>query len=363
MTTFEDQLRADLRDLSDRVLPVSLLDRLDREAPRSIRRRRLAVAAVAAAAAIVVTAAGSVVLDRVDRPRTIEPSLTPPKVFRLSGVTSTAPGRATIAVLFPVVADDEPTPVYVLPAAGGDAVLVPPSDRVPRAWLQVLSVDGTRLVRQVDDFTDPKMEIVNLVSGRSNHLAGTLGYCPLLSPDNATASVNGAEGEGILLVDVSTGDETPLPGTSDSPEDCGPDSTSWSPDGTLLTYRLGDGLALADRNGVVALRVPGKSLTNSSMSWSPDGRSVLVYDRGAGEFSVVDTDTGEAMVLARPNDAVKPLGWAGARVVWLVGAAGNQRLVSTDRQGGDERTWMRLDVGDLPVETVQWTRDLAGTAG
>jgi hypothetical protein len=47
--------------------------------------------------------------------------------------------------------------------------------------------------------------------------------------------------------------------------------------------------------------------------------------------------------------------------VWLAGTPGDQRLVTTDVDGGDERLWIRFDVGARAIETVSWSTALAGT--
>jgi hypothetical protein len=48
--------------------------------------------------------------------------------------------------------------------------------------------------------------------------------------------------------------------------------------------------------------------------------------------------------------------------VWLAGSPGDQRLVTTDDQGRDERLWTRFDVGGGAVHTVSWSSALAGTS-
>ena len=65
-------------------------------------------------------------------------------------------------------------------------------------------------------------------------------------------------------------------------------------------------------------------------------------------------------VLRAPADAVRPLGWSGSRIVWLTGATGSQRLVLADEESHHVETWMRFDVGAVPVEDVTWSTDLTG---
>jgi hypothetical protein len=98
------------------------------------------------------------------------------------------------------------------------------------------------------------------------------------------------------------------------------------------------------------------------MSWSPDGRLLLLYDAGRRQFVARDMEGRADSVLRRPRDAVMPLGWAGSRIVWLAGQVGEQQLITTDGTGGDPSPWIRLETNGLPIESVTWSSDLAGTA-
>jgi hypothetical protein len=87
-----------------------------------------------------------------------------------------------------------------------------------------------------------------------------------------------------------------------------------------------------------------------------------MYDWKAERFVVRDVTDGSETVLRMPPGALRPLGWAGSRVVWLVGQPGDQRLVTTDQTGAEPRPWMLLDIGQRAVETVGWSSELSGRA-
>jgi hypothetical protein len=213
--------------------------------------------------------------------------------------------------------------------------------------------------------------VVNLLTGRSDTLGGPDSTCSQLSPDNGTVAAWGLHDD-VELIDVRSGTTTvilpppPPPPTppptpivrSGATGNC--IGLAWSPDSRTLWVRNPSGSALIDRRGRVLIRVPGAHVPNGSMSWSPDGRSTLMYRVRQGQFVIVPTDGGPPTLLRRPPDGVQPLGRAGPRVVWLVGQAGAQSLVTTDRRGEGARTWMRFDVGDQAIEAVSWSRALSG---
>lgn len=364
-TPVEDLLRATLHDLADQAHPAPFLIRLDAGSARTARRRRRALVAVATSIALIV-AAGFVLRLRTDPATIIEPVVRPPKVLSVSDVESGSPGRADFSLQLAAGpgGDDRPWSTYVVPPGQSTAVRLPFTARVPSAWSEMLSADGTRYVWQNDTWLDPRLEIIDLRNGRSDEVGGFLGYCPELSPDNRTvAAFTDAE---VVLVDVAPGTASALPQVTakisrvvDVP--CG-GALAWSPSGDRLAARVAGGTSLVDRSGDLVLRVDGLVPTNGSMSWSPDGPSILVYDGDRSRFQTVRSDDGGVAPLRTPAGAVRPLGWAGSRIVWLAGAYGDQNLISTDRDGRGARTWMRFDVGELPVRNVHWSVDLRGTA-
>jgi len=366
MTTLEDQVRAALYDMSDEVRPAPLLERLEQNSHKAVRRHRLAIVSVAAAVVAAVTA-GSMLVQRIDGPSIVEPVQRPPKVFRLSDVTTTAPGRAVMAVTLTRPHPDVPggeheDPLYLLPSNGAIAVYFPASDAVPYSYFEGLSTDGTRLIRQEDNFSDPRLELLDLVTGRSHDFGGRQAFCPQLSPDNATVAAYGPGGIGFLLFDVGSGTARTLHRVRVTPDfPCG--GLGWSPDGRRLVVRTDNaGSAVIDRQGTVLVDLPRSYAINNSMSWSPDGRLLLMYNRLDGDYEVVPIDGGQTVMMRRPIDAQRPLGWTGARVVWLAGEPGDYRLVTTDQHGENVRVWMRFDIGDRPISAISWSRDLSGTA-
>ena len=363
---FEERLQVALQDLADEVRPARLLDRTLEPRLRQVRRTLLVAAA--AVVALVVGIASAVGL-RTDGPHLVEPVQRPPKVFRLSGLTSDSPGRATMAV---VLADTKETPdggpAYLVPAAGGPVVALPPSAQTYGGW-QRLSSDGRVVIRQNGGAVGPAFMLVDLASGRAQVLDDDVVHLAL-SPDGSTAAEY--TDRAVILVDLGSGARrvlrrlahplvAPLFGTGASGTQAVIGSMGWSPDGSLLAVRDGPDTLVLDQQGELRTRLRAAGMVNGSQSWSPDGRAMLVYDGQGPTFSVRHLDGSAPTVLRAPAAAVRPLGWAGSRIVWLTGAPGSQRLVLADEESQHAETWVRFDVGAVPVEGVTWSTDLTGT--
>jgi hypothetical protein len=219
-------------------------------------------------------------------------------------------------------------------------------------------MDGTRVIRQSHA---PRLEIVNLSSGQTNQLGGFRGYCPQLSPDNRTVLAFDKKTRRLTFLDARSGERLPG-GRAPFGDGAGCPSIAWSPDGKLIVMSYQGETLLLDRRGRTVRRMQDRSPVNGHMSWAPDGQSILMYHQPSGRFVVARLDGEPESVLAAPRSGGRPLGWAGTRIVWLVGPPGNQRLVTTDRTGADLQPWTRLEIGDRSVASVQWSRALTGRA-
>lgn len=356
MTVTEARLRGLFQEMAEEAQPAAMLGRLDDRAPVARQRRRLVMAGVAAAALVAVAVSTAFVQSRLSAMP--QPADRPPPVFELGNSESARPGTAWMAVT--IGAQNEAT-VFVTPAGGGAVVSVPPSDGTAAGYLaQRLSPDGSHLVSVVDFFGIPsRVDVQDLRTGQVVEL-DEWGYFAELAPDNRTVAVY-LDGE-VRLVDVATGAGTTVhwvpPYAAYDPIAPG---LGWAPDGSRLAAHVADDLAIVDTQGTEQHLFTGVHLTNGSQSWSPDGRSLLVYDSNERSFAVQPVDDGDLVVLTAPSGGLRPLGWAGDRVVWLTGDPGSQqRLVAADVDGSDAETWVRFEVGTAPVESVTWSRALSG---
>ena len=362
MTAIEEQVRTALADMAGEALPAPLLERLDQSSNVVNLRRRRWIAAVTVAAAAATVAAGGVLIARWDRDPEILPTERPPTVFRLSETSSSSPGRARLAVTLarPSPVDIHEDPLYVVPASKDAAIHLPQSERIQYPWSQHLSADGTRLIRMAFDHDDPKLEIVNLVTGDLDDLGGRVGYCPALSPDNRTVAAYSQTD--VHIFDVDALEPRSLRRASIREDSVFCYGLSWSPDGTMLAVPSKQSSVVLDRTGKVRLRLPDRHPVNGASSWSPDSEQILLYDERAGSYSVASVDGSPETVLRRPSDAQRPLGWTGSQIVWLGGQPGSYRLIAADPDGSHVRTWMEFDMGDRPIVDVSWSSALAGTA-
>lgn len=353
-TPIEDRLRVELREMADEVQPSPPPLGPDHSAAATARRHLVLAAAAAVVAVVVAVGAVAVLLSQ--RGGYIEPAERPPKTFRLAEATSQSPGRSLLAVL-PAEGQETERTFHLQPAAEGPTVALATSAWVTNGYSQQLSWDGTRVIRQHDSEADPRLEIVNLETGEINRVGGRRGYCPQLSPDNRTVAVFDYI-DGLVLLDARSG-RVLLDGLyADAEGSCS--GIGWSPDGKRLAVASSPGTLVYDKRGRTVRRILERWAVNSGMSWSPDGESILMYARNSARFVISNVSDGSETDLTAPAGAIRPLGWAGSRVVWLVGQPGHQHLTSTDQAGGDPQQWMRIAEGSPPIQTVQWSRDLSG---
>jgi hypothetical protein len=369
VSTLEDQVRAAFEELADEARPAPLVQRLEQRSRTGRARLRTAVA-VAASIAALALAAASLILLRVDDRPVLQPTVAPPKVLRLADIELADPGPATMLVVLADVTSPNrflhEKPAYLVPVKGGPAVLLEESDTIS-TWTEHLSQDGTSVIRQTeaihgstDSVEAPGLEIVDLRTGAIDDLHGAEGVCPALSPDNSAVAAFGETD--TWIIDVATGRLTMLnanPTGADS-QHCG--AFAWSPDGTRLVVPGAAASRVVDPSGRTLGRLPGLSAVNASMSWSPDGRTILLYDKAQGRFVTREVDSGSQTTLTVPAGAIKPMGWAGDRIVWLTGEVGKQSLVTTDDRGSGPRLWTRLETRGMPIESVSWSAALRGAA-
>jgi hypothetical protein len=367
--SIETRVREALAATADEVGVVSLLDRLDAGRAGTSGRmpvRRWSLTLTAAAAVVLALAAGAVLAARMRGPSVLQPVDRPPKLLRVSGTESLRPGTADLAVVVASTGGEGPR-AYLWPRGKQFAVALPESTGLPwgAAWTQQMSLDGSTVVRQ--KWYDNRLEVVDLRTGQIDEVGGLAGYCPAIAPDNGTVALIEPQGRAAVLVDLGGHARWEVGTTAHDvftdESDCSDDTFAWSPTGDRLAVLAGHDSTVVDRQGRVQTVLPGLHATNSSMSWSPDGRRLLLYQRLPGRFAVMTLADRTVEPLVAPPDADRPMGWAGDRVVWLVGGTGEQRLVVSRPDGRDAELWTRLDVGDTPVRTVQWSVRLTGTAG
>jgi hypothetical protein len=350
-----ERVRELFLDMEDEVRHVSMLPRLEgaRATGPAPRRRRLVLVAAVTAAAVVAAVVGIGLLPRDDD--AFAPITTPPKVFRLAGPESASPGSVDLAVVITDPVDNATRPAYAVPGGGGGVLRVTvPAEAAQNAGMDLrLSADGTRLVYLLHS-SNGAITVQDLGTGRATTAGRDISAFAELSPDNSTLAV--VLPDGVELRDLRSGASRGLRGVRPG-SDVG--RLGWSPAGDLMAVGQGDATVVVDLRGARRGHLGAGALVNGSMSWSPDGESVLLYDAEAGEVVVAGLDGGRTTVV-RPAGGVRALGWAGERVVWLVQDGPDQRLVSTDTAGGDPTTWMRFEEDAGLVENVFWSDALRG---
>ena len=353
MTEMHDRVRDMFHDLAEEMPRTPMLPRLDRQAEQTRWRHRLLLAA--AVVAVLVAAVGMAVLVRDPNASEPLPAQQPPKMFRIAGIETSRPGTATLAV---VVSDDttmqahEDVPAYVLPAAAGAALTVPGGHPIFGA-LQRLSADGTLLVRE--GRTGDTVRVLDLRTGREREYVVGDGLVFELSPGNRR--IASYTDRGVIVTNLASGRTTTVRTGGHLDERGG---LGWSPDGQRLALHQPGGTRIVDAAGATLDLLPNLTLVNGSISWSPSGRSILGYDEVEGTFVLASADGKHRTAIDKPTDTARLLGWTGPRLVWLTGAPGAQRLITTDERGNHRASWMLFPTGLPPVQTVTWANALSG---
>ena len=324
MSTFEDRLGVALRDLSDDVVPVHLLGRLRPDPPEPRRSGRLPVVVAAAAAAAVIGVASLLAWGRLDGPRVVEPVQHPPKVFRLSGLASDAPGRAVMAV---TLTDGQsrrikPRRTWSAGRMARSGALPAGSRRSPRKRSD--SLTGVATSSEEPGRCRPAHVLVacgrpgRADRGRRRRCTSRCRRTAALSRGTPRVTVRlrssppgpaGCSGGCPSLPDEVIG--TDQPGSSGG-DRCGRMVAGRQPVGGSGRGRH-PGRRPAGRD---AGATGGARLVNGSQSWSPDGRGCWSTSGGAGGFLGRETDgTGATALRAPPRGtAADGLGRVARRV-------------------------------------------------
>jgi Tol biopolymer transport system component len=197
-----------------------------------------------------------------------------------------------------------------------------PSPMVPDGSI---STDGSalpegKMLVQVDD----QVEILE-EGAETSTLVGRDLFALDLSPDGSRVLVStpwdsvGPE-TALVSVDLSTGERM----TIAEPEGWSLPAR-WSPDGSMVAYRLGEQITLCIRELVIdELRCLPEIGAVYEFDWSPDSRRLVLDQPPPGSLTVLDVETEQTSVVAS---------WDDPEVLDAVGAAGLGEPVAIQFQG------------------------------
>ena len=181
--------------------------------------------------------------------------------------------------------------------------------------------DPTRLVRYTDHLADP----------------------PDWSPDSTKIAYYGGS---IVVIDPSTGERSQI--TSGGYYDTSPD---WSPDGSAIAFtRSGNGIYIVDLTTGVERQLT--SHNDQDPDWSPDGSDIVFdrYGRRGGLF-VVNVATGEERRLV--GDGVYKPQWSPTGE-WIAYDAGDIYIVRPD---GTDLSNLSQNFYDAWHDELTWSPD------
>jgi hypothetical protein len=354
MTTTEDWVRENLRQLADDAQPAPVVERLLQRRAHWHRRRQVMLAAAAAVVTAATVAAAALVGHYSEslRPQPAQQ----PKVFHLPTQSSARPGAAQLVVTVNETTVQQYKPTYVVPAHGPAVRLTQP-DPQAQVLERRLSPDGTVFLEGRTVRGSTELVVVDLTTGVRRRLPNGDGAYAEISPDGRTVALRGRTR--LRLITLSTGRTRFLRGVTLSRQFGA--QLGWSPDGTELAVENGrETVVVKVGTGRVTARLPGTGLAVGSLSWTPDGRSLVAYGQSPSGLVVAPVDGDATTAVVRPPGAQTVLGWQDDRLVWLVGDAGSQRLVTSTVSGQDVRPWLRFDVGARTVAGVSWSGLLHG---
>jgi hypothetical protein len=319
MNGLEETLRDAVRDLADEAPHAYDLAAAARVRGRRIRRRRRAAAGGLALALLVVVAVPYVWLRPEPRTPVVQPAPTPsvttkPIVQQLPGFTVKTPyrlpgGAVVTLVTIPstVVEDGAETSgdnTYVslnrdvgryrqLPFAYAPLGVSPDGERfaaaVSRGTVRVLRPDGSTVdTLNVDTFS-------------------RVGGDPVWSPDGSRLLVPTAGG--FAVYETGTGDYREFPNPDIEPLCSDLCSFSWLPNGREFAVprrdvtvprsesvpdRLEGVIVYSADTGAQVRSIPMTGVPVGNEAWSPDGASVLIYEKGdaSGGIRIVDAVSG-----------------------------------------------------------------------
>ena len=271
-----------------------------------------------------------------------------------------SPDGAKVAFSVALPGSSPAAELWVADASGANAHRVVAG--FPRLESLAWSPDATKIyfVANTAQLYAGQVTVVNVDGSGLATLPGQascLSYSPTVAPNGTVAFSQQCSGDQLPVAMALDPGATTLRRLSFRPQ-----SLAYSPDGAWIAYSaafgMDAGLYITPAAGGPRIQISPQRF-NGSVTWSPDGTSLLAWTSKAGAPSAAVGVLNK--VATRPNSPLVPImtqtdAGAASEASWQTGASTAPARPVADRIGGADRV-------DTSVKASQWSFDATGTGG
>jgi len=172
------------------------------------------------------------------------------------------------------------------------------------------------------------------------------------SPDGTKLAYS-MTGAGLSILDLSSGQTAPVPGTAD-----GDFNPFWSPDGKQMVFNRGMGifdLFITNLDGANMRQLTHGGIQEWPAGWLPDGHLLYVVPDREDEYTIYQVDVQDGSNQVFSHDNLQSISPDGKHTITAESTFGDRWLTYISELDGSNR-WLLADAG-LWVMTPIWSPD------